>query len=89
MNEIIEKLKERKEEIAFAKAEILSVDVEVEVSARLEEVKESIRAEVISAREAKVADLELEEKALERLIEKESAKASEAEAVVEEVVEGE
>lgn len=89
MNEIIEKLKERKEEIALAKAEILSVDVEVEVSARLEEVKESIRAEVISAREAKVADLELEEKALERLIEKESAKASEAEALVEEVVEGE
>lgn len=88
MNELIEKLKERQAEVASAKAEILSVDVEIEVAEKLEAVKESIRAEIISNRDAKIADLELEEKALERLIDKEVAKV-EAEAVVEEVVEGE
>lgn len=88
MNELIEKLKERQAEVASAKAEILSVDVEVEVAKKIEALKEEIRAEIISNRDAKIADLELEEKALGRLIDKEVAKV-ESEAVVEEVVEGE
>lgn len=88
VNELIEKLNERLIEIEQSKAEILAVDVEVEIAEELEKVREQIRAEVVAKRDEKIADLELEHKALERLIAKEIAKV-EAEAVVEEVVEGE
>ena len=86
MSEVIERLKEILAEVEAEKAGILAVDVEVEVAAKLDEVKEHIREEVLKVRDEKIKDLDLRHLAVEHLIEKEVAKLAVEEEVV---VEGE
>lgn len=82
-NEYIEGFAQRKAELVAEKSQLENANLDILINERFAEVREKIAEEVVAEHKAKIADKDVEIRAIERLIAREVAKLEAEQAVLE------